>query len=209
MRFLSPSRRLPVRAVLISLVLGTTRPPSEILAQDTKTVSATMLKVLGEAADGARTAQPVFFVADYRFPHQVVGPFDSLAQAQRVQTDSGTNFGIFGPYTTRKDPAPSGGSRIIGITITVARGAHRDTLTVDPQKVDALFFSAAAIDKFVIPYYGRTYGSEYAQKLRTRLAPLGIILCHIKPSYICMPAAHGGLELIQVMQPTTTTTTPH
>ena len=35
---------------------------------------------------------------------------------------------------------------------------------------DAVFFSFAAVDKFLIPYYARLYGADYAAKIRSDLA---------------------------------------
>lgn len=179
---------------------------SGLEGQDTTRVSATMLRVLAEAADADRTGRPVFFVADHRFPHQVVGPFGSRDQALRLQADSGSNFSVFGPYTTAPEPAADTTSRVVGIRITTMTPRGRQTFEVDPRKVDALFLSGAATDKFVIGYYGRVYGPEYAQILRERLGRAGVIICHIRPSYLCRPRPDGSLTPIRVMEPGTTVT---
>lgn len=46
-----------------------------------------------------------------------------------------------------------------------------DTLRIPiaPQRVDAIFFSLSAFDKFVAPYYTQVQGPTYAQALRDSL----------------------------------------
>ena len=184
--------------ILVFLLLTTTTAPA-LEAQDSARVSATMLRVLAEAADAERTGQPVFFVADYRFPHQVLGPFGSRDEAARLQADSGSTFAVFGPYTTPTEPGVDTASRVVGIRITMMTRRGRQTLDLDPRKVDALFLSGAAADKFVIPFYSRVYGPEYAQRLRNRIDRVAMVLCHVRPSYLCMPRPDGSLNIIRPM----------
>ena len=114
-------------------------------AQDT-TISATMLRVLAEAADGFRTGRPIYLVADRRFPHNVAGPFASRREADRIRADSGATFGVFGPYLTRVDPAPDSAARVVAVRITLQQpGGRRRTIEVDPDSVDALFFTVSAV----------------------------------------------------------------
>jgi hypothetical protein len=187
------------RTLLVSLLL-ITAAKSGLEGQDTTRVSATMLRVLAEAADGNRTGRPVFFVADYRFPHQVAGPFDSREEAERLRADSGSTFGVFGPYVTPPETAADTAPRVVGIRITMMTRRGRQTIDLDPRKVDALFLSGSAGSKFVIPYYAGIYGPEYADRLQGRLGPLGMF-CHIRPSYLCIPRPDGSLSLIRVMEP--------
>jgi hypothetical protein len=196
-QFSGPGTTHTVFVFLVWTVIGASALPS----QDTRQVSATMLRVLAEAADADRTGRPVFFVADHRFPHQVVGPFGSRGEAERVRADSGATFGVFGPYTTAVEPTSDTASRVVGIRLTVRTQRGQETIEVDPRKVDALFLSGTATDKFVIPYYGRIYGTEYAQRLRVRLDGVGYIICHIRPSYLCIPRPNGSLSPLRVMDP--------
>ncbi|MEO7137771.1 MAG: hypothetical protein ABI037_08635 [Gemmatimonadales bacterium] len=188
------------RAILVSLFLMAPDPPL-LAAQDTSSTPVSLLRVLAEAADGARGGGPVYFVADRRFPHQVVGPFASPDAANAVRADSGAMFGVFGPYTSPPESGGNSRTRVEAIRITVMTPQGRQTLNIDPGKVDALFLSGAAADKFVIPYYARIYGPEYAQRLRDRLGAVGKIICHIRPSYMCTPRPNGALDIIRVMQP--------
>lgn len=147
-----------VRTILVSLLF--VAGAATLQGQDT-TVSAPMLKVLAEVADVYRTGRPVFLVADYRFPHNVIGHFSTRADAERLKADSGATFGVFGPYVTKADKAPT--FRIVSVTIE--SGGKRVTRKLDPD-IDALFLNMSAVDKFMIPYYERVYGPTYAQKLR-------------------------------------------
>lgn len=56
------------------------------------------------------------------------------------------------------------------VSIHWRRGGEPDVQrhTFNPYGVDALFFTLAAIDKFVVPYYERLYGVEYAAGIRQR-----------------------------------------
>jgi hypothetical protein len=170
----------PILTIVLLLSALAAAPAS---GQDT-TVSATMLRVLAEAADGFRTGRPVFFVADYRFPHNVAGPFETYAQARRVKADSGARLGVFGPYVTPRDPNADSVNRVVAVRLTIeSPDGRRDTVDVDPTKVDALFFTMSAVDKFVVPYYSRVYGPEYATVLREALLPRRP-LCHAS-SHAC------------------------
>jgi hypothetical protein len=176
---------------------------AELQAQDTNAVSATMLRVLAEAADVDRTGKPVYLVADYRFPHTVIGHVSSRREAERLRADSGSTFGIFGPYTTPADPAPADtASRVVAVTLTWQTPRGRVDRKLDP-KVDALFLTQSAVDKFVTPYYERIYGPAYSEKL-ARLGPMPPMPmpgCH-KGSVKCWPKPDGSLEMFRGIDPT-------
>jgi hypothetical protein len=193
-----PHRRVVAPAIIVSLLLGATIPTSEIAAQDTNHVSASLLRVLGEVADLYRTGRPVFLVADYRFPHHVIGNFSSRPDAERLRADSGSTFGVFGPYVTPVDPPDTASSRIIGVNLVWQTPRGRVVRRLD-SNVDALFLTPSAIDKFVIPYYSRLYGPRYAQELRR--PPTGARpICHIQTNR-CYPRPDGGLDIPRVLKP--------
>jgi hypothetical protein len=153
---------------MLAVISLTASALSRLSAQDT-TVSATMLRVLAEAADVYRTGQPVFLVADYRFPHNVLRAFNSKADAERAKADSAT-YGVFGPYVTAQDPIPDNAPRIVGIRVSKRDNLGRvTTQNIIPAGADALFLSMSAIDKFVLPYYSKIYGPDFAQKLRDKI----------------------------------------
>jgi hypothetical protein len=135
------------------------------------TVSATMLRVLAEAADVYRTGKPIFLVADYRYPHNVVRGFTSRAAASRVKADSGANYGVFGPYVTAEDSIAANAPKVTAIRITTKSSSDTQSVlhNVNPAGADALFFSMSAVDKFVLPYYEKTLGPLYARTLRQKI----------------------------------------
>ena len=150
---------------LLVLLLGVTFGGGLARAQDsTHMVSASLLRVLGEAADGYRTGRPLYIVADYRFPHTILGIFPSAEEARRVAADS---FGVFGPIVTPRAAEPDSGYRLVGVTLTYQVGDSTHNVPVDLNAVDALFFTYSAIDKFVIPYYTKLYGPALAQVLES------------------------------------------
>jgi hypothetical protein len=179
------------KAVIVSLILGpaaTSRVSSQTTnnSQPANTVSASMLRVVAEVADGYRTGQPVFFLADYHFPHRVVGPFGSRDEALTARHDSTATFGVFGPYVTTEpsskvDTMP----RVTEVRITFKTARGLRTFKLDLKTVNALFFNSSAVDKFMIPYYARVYGPDYAQKLRDRLGPAAYPKCHLDGTVPC------------------------
>jgi len=164
----------PVLAVLCLLAAGAAQATAQVpsgarpTTSDTA-VSATMLRVLAEAADQFRTGRPIFLVADHRFPYNVSGPFASFEEANRVRADSGSTFGVFGPYVTPADPVDS--VQVVKVRVTVRTPRGQREFDVDPKNIDALFFSNSAVHKFLLPYYTSIYGPEYALKLAQLLLP--------------------------------------
>lgn len=143
-----------------------------------QSVSAGMLRVLAEAADGFRTGRAVFFVADRRYPYHIVGVFESRAAAEAARADSASSFAVFGPYTTPADRIADTSTRVIGVRLTLQTPRGREFRDLDPQKVDAVFLSPSAVDKFVLPYYAKVYGPHYALELRSIVLRTGKPTCH-------------------------------
>ena len=81
--------------------------------------------------------------------------------------DSSATRGVFGPYVTPQDSSADSGARVVSVRVVLRDGGGAETtLDVNPEEVDALFFSMAPFDKFVVPYYSRLYGPAFAQDLR-------------------------------------------
>ena len=129
-------------------------------------MTATMLRAIAERADQYRTGLPVYLLADYRFPHNVDGPFPSRAAAELARPDSGLTFGVFGPNVTPRDTMPDSTSRVVSVRVLVQLPNGRRTIEVNPNEVDALFFTLVSFDKFVVPYYSRLYGPDFARRLK-------------------------------------------
>lgn len=130
-------------------------------------LSPSLARVLAEAADGNRTGAQLWFAANQNFPHRLTGPYESERQARDAARDSGSTWGAFGPFVTPRDSVEF---NVVSVTLTIQRDGRTEQVTIDPRQVDALFLSMAAVDKFMIPYYSRIYGSAYGAALRERIA---------------------------------------
>jgi hypothetical protein len=137
-------------------------------------------------------------VAGYSFPHRVIGRFESLTAAQQLRADSGSTFGVFGPYVTPADAPPQGDSQVESVFIRYRTPQGLKMRKLDPA-VDALFLTMSAVDKFMIPYYSRVYGPKYADVLRGQLR-VKRPGCHIATSP-CYPVPDGRIEVLQVPDP--------
>ena len=187
---------VPILTILLLLSLSRTSP---LAGQDSAAVSATLLRALAEAADGFRTDRDVYLVADYRFPHNIAGSFATRAAAERARGDSAAYLGVFGPYRTAKDPGSDSATRVIRVTlITENAQGQRRSVVVDPKVVDALFFSQSAVDKFVVPYYTRTYGPQYGALVQGA-EPRVSIKCHAL-SHDCY-VGPDGIVMLPIWDP--------
>jgi hypothetical protein len=160
--------------------------PTPIRAQpDTgRQVSATLLRALAEAADGYRTGQPVWVVASHAGPPYVVGVYPTRDSAARVARES-AGRDVFGPYVTAADQTRPDSPTLVGAVLTFRMPDGRQVpVNIDLKRVDALFLSMSAVDKFVVPYYTRLYGPGYASRVRGLMAVSGF-RCHIMYSYEC------------------------
>jgi hypothetical protein len=131
---------------------------------------ASLLLRVAEAADGLRDGLPHWFVVSRKAPHSVT-PFDSSARADRERDRLGrSKYVVLGPYQTPPHPAPRGArrkKRKIRSVLIYFEG-EKKPVKVDPARVDAIFLSAAALDKFAYPYYSRVHGVAEAAKMRAR-----------------------------------------
>lgn len=192
-RSLSTCRYARIGALLLGMILG--RSAQAQSPTDT-TMTASLLKRLGEAVDGYRTGERVWVVAAWRFPNRVLGVFTNRDSAAVVGGVAG--YAVFGPYTA----PPDSGLRTLMYSVDACPGRHDmysncpdstrsansivlpesavDSITISmfsrgslavhrrftPRQLDAVFFTLPAIDKFVIPYYERLYGVAYAAEMR-------------------------------------------
>ncbi|HXV87406.1 MAG TPA: hypothetical protein VD793_11925, partial [Gemmatimonadales bacterium] len=160
-------------------------------------IPATLAKRLAEALDGFREGGRVWIVASYEFDHAVAGIFTDLSEAQAVARRVGGEYDTFGPFLQDRDlgreprfliechdpptrdwcpwyPPADTVLQLVrdvdSVRIEVFRGGDISIRrTFSPRRVDALFFSLSALDKFVYPYYARLFGVDYAKGLRDSL----------------------------------------
>jgi len=166
----------------------------------TRAMTATLGRVVAEAADGHRTGEPVWVAAGYEFDHPVLGVFPTYDEALAAISDSLETYGVFGPFETPPDIERGpmllvaigchvpGSKRIcpwlpigplqldavdrmeLGI-FTTAGDTTRYQFS--PTDIDALFFTISAFDKFFAPYYTHVYGPEFTSAMREELMRYG------------------------------------
>ena len=162
-----------------------------------RAIPATLAKRLAEALDGFREGGRVWIVASYEFDHQVAGFFQDFAEAQATVRRLGGEYDVFGPFLQPLDfdrpsiffiechdpptrdwcPWFSPVESVLPLFRDVdsvrlevfSRSVAPIRRTFSPQRVDAMFFSLSALDKFVYPYYARLFGVDYAKSLRDSL----------------------------------------
>jgi len=137
-----------------------------VMSQESLPIPASLLRRLGEAADGYRDGQPKWVAANRTFPHKVAGVFPTLADAQAAAERAGSSYDAFGPFQTVDDPPDSSsvGSENVVAVIVVKEGGKQVRYGAD--SVDAIFWSLAAFDKFIVPYLASVSGAREAAKQR-------------------------------------------
>lgn len=157
------------------------------VAQD-ESLPASLLRRLGEAADGYRTGLPVWIVADPNYPHDVQGVYGSDTAADSARLIFAPDYEVYGPYRTETDFGRTGQplvmwckrpdsrwceqpgrsvfdrEQVLRMTVLILL-ANGDTVTFEynPDSVEAFFTSFGGIERLVIPYYSRLNGIEWTQ----------------------------------------------
>jgi hypothetical protein len=143
---------------------------------------ASLLKRVAEAASGLRNGRPVWFVVKKAFPHRLRRHYSEAEADADLAARGSTNVKL-GPYMTPNDTPQK--AEISSITVRMKDGRE---YTFEPERVDALFFSLSALDKFFYPYYTALYGPEKAAEKRRRYtdpANTSSITCHDPVSDEC------------------------
>jgi hypothetical protein len=130
-----------------------------------KPVSVSLARALAEAADGYPGMETLYLVARYistgdSWAFHITGPYtawEHVAESLRERVLVG-ELGFFGPYDTTAAIMPVG-MQADYVRVHLEDGSE---LKLPGLCVDALFLSAAAVEKFALPYYERIFGPEYA-----------------------------------------------
>ncbi|HYR12060.1 MAG TPA: hypothetical protein VEQ60_30020 [Longimicrobium sp.] len=138
-----------------------------------KEIPATLIRRLGEAADGFRGKGKAYYVVsltpDAHGNHEVLGPYakkKDVPAKVAAQVKSGMR-GWFGPIHT-PGPSPASTSDIVITDLVLSTrgpGSTTGKVTIEGSKFDCLFYSISAIEKFAIPYYARMFGGDYVKRL--------------------------------------------
>jgi hypothetical protein len=119
--------------------------------------SATLLSRLAEAVDGQRNGQPACYVGRFWYEastegHRVFGPFpdcDAAEEFRQTLADK-DEYGVFGPFYTKKQMLPRDARVVKQVVVHYSDG---ERICLDGEEFDAVFWSAASLEKFLIPYY--------------------------------------------------------
>lgn len=119
-------------------------------------ISASLLRRIAEAADGHRTGEPIWVVAEDAPPHDAE-VFDTAAEADAAAQRDG--WSAHGPYRTPRDDDDEL-ITVLSVRVRLSDGTERE-IGIESD-VDALFFSRSAVEKFAVPYYAHVGGVERA-----------------------------------------------
>lgn len=132
-------------------------------------VPAWFLRALAEAADGHRTDSDIWIVGDTTNQDHLdaLEVYTSESEAQTAAEVLGSPWAVYGPYQTAFRQSANPTCNIVRVVI-VRRDADGNEIstTVTPEQVEAIFLTSTAIDRFLIPFYTRIRGVEYAAQLR-------------------------------------------
>jgi hypothetical protein len=155
---------------------------------------ATLLRRLAEAADGFRTGEDIWIVADPLYPHTLLGVYPTLAEAERARDSERPSYGVFGPFQTDPSYALSRdvvllkckleGSGwcpnhrrsmfdprdVIEMSISITLVDTTIVYNFSPDTIQAWFISMGAIERFVLPYYIRLNGIDWTNAFNDSLA---------------------------------------
>jgi hypothetical protein len=173
----------------------------------TRSISARLLRVLAQAAEGYPNQGDVYFVARYERDANgsyEVSPWFSESEAAAVV--DGLNaaapdaFGVFGPFDTRLPYAAHPDQETVAALQVTTREPRDGAITTFAMggagMYDAMFCSAAAVIKFAVPYYTRVYSPEFAETvLRSFMeAPLAMMV-HLPWSEYGEMEQNGTLDI--------------
>ncbi|MGH7461696.1 MAG: hypothetical protein ACREMA_11820 [Longimicrobiales bacterium] len=138
-------------------------------------LSASLLLRVAEAADGFRDGQPHWFLVERKAPHKLT-PFDSETAANSALKKAGAAKAVvLGPFVT--GAAPAAATRKRAKAQKKVRAVHiyyegsKKATVLDASRVDAIFLTESAREKFVYPYYSRVSGvAETARRSKRSLA---------------------------------------
>lgn len=173
----------------------------------TQPVSAGLLRVLAQAAEGYPNQGEMYFVALYEPDANgsfEVSPWYSQAEAAAVvdQLNTGPRptFAVFGPFDTTL-PYPTNEEQetvaSLQVSTTTPGGEPGTSFTVGgAQMYDAVFCSPAAVIKFAMPYYSRVYSPAFAETMLQSFleAPVAMMV-HLPWSEYGEIGAQGTLDI--------------
>ena len=148
---------------MLLLVLAAVALPAAKCRDTTTGTPPTKERVLAEAATTYRYPRAFFLVNQTAYPYRVTDAFATRDSATRVAAVSGGRLEVSGPYQGPRAASPWD---ILSVTVRFRTADGREhTVQYDPTSVDAVFLTTQAVDKFMVPYYTKLYGPEFADSI--------------------------------------------
>lgn len=133
-------------------------------SQAPRPISAALARRLAAAASGFPNGQTVWFTArhepDASGSYQVSAP---IVSGIRPAEPGDSAFGLFGPYQTPVPGHPAKRADVVRVVLHLSNGTSIDLPAGD---ADCVFWTAAAIEKFAVPYYASLGNLELAVRIR-------------------------------------------
>jgi hypothetical protein len=125
-------------------------------------ISAGLARRLAEAATGYAEEGEVYVTALYTPNYDSEDPYDVQAWQhwQDVPNPLESGYGVFGPFqTTLYGSSQKAQATVEEFQVSISGPT---TFSIYPaSQYDALFYSAAAVKKFAVPYYSSLYSGAY------------------------------------------------
>jgi len=144
-------------------------------------VSPGLARRLAEAAAGYADGSEVYVVACYTPNYDSEDPYDVYACPAPPEKKLPTGYGVFGPFKTiPEDPALQAQAQatVQEFQVTISTTTDTCTFSIDPaSQYDALFYTAAAVKKFAVPYYSSLYSGAYGDHVLSafQAAPVALM----------------------------------
>lgn len=138
------------------------------MAIETQKLDGNLLRRLAAVATAAANGRDIWIVTsvDPSKMNETEAFYDLESAEKHLAKVADSTFHVYGPFNTPKDQDDAPKDKIIDISIRVRQNDGKVvTLVVDPEKIDALFWSTYAVERFLAPYYAALYGTEYAAEL--------------------------------------------
>jgi len=136
----------------------------------TQPVPAELARALAQAVAGYFGTVPYYFTASFEQLPNTTNPYDLSAPIFSVPTSLPTGYGVFGPFVNVMaglQPALSTQATVAQVQV-ITSASPPDEFDF-PQEgsamPDAMFFTAEAVAKFVVPYYSSVFTATWAQTL--------------------------------------------
>jgi len=176
----------------------------------TRPISARLLRVLAQAAEGYPNQGDMYFVA--RYTADAGGNFEVIPYSSESEATDGAAalnaatpgaFDVFGPFDTTL-PYTSNPDQETVAALQVTTDGGTTFGMDDPKLYDAVFCSAAAVIKFAVPYYTRVYSAQFADTMLQSFveSPLAMMV-HLPWSEYAEMEENGTMDVAGTEVPST------